>query len=315
MPSHKLNIAAQTKNYHELALLVNDALDNVDKHLLETPDIYAGRTAAYWAVQKGSPECLGVMAKAGANLHRACPHIWEIDDPTGYSDGCVVDPSSEDDNLKVHHALNQTTLSYVTRTCCECSNNRRLKLCSGCKLSRYCSQDCQRTNWSIHQLVCKRIQKGGDLVTVHKRFPEPSKTDPGGFEPFDDMKGESVADPGAENQETRACWEYYDIEAKAWIAYPDQLNWSIEYFYKEGDLKRYTFRPGCAEAIDENPVTCVPSTDVSTHSICFSHMIDHHIYTGAGRKIRRRDLEIQPEKKAQTTGGTFSCVPLCGALE
>jgi hypothetical protein len=317
MPSHKLNIAAQTKNYHELALQVNEALNNVDKELLETPDIYAGRTAAYWSVQKGSPECLGIMAKAGANLHRACPHVWEVNDPTGYSEGCIVDPSAEDGKLKVHHALNQTTLSYVTRTCCECSSSGHLKSCSGCKLARYCDEACQQRNWAIHQLVCNRIRKGADLVTVHKKIPETAKTDPGGFEPYDDLEEDTILDADLDKETTDACWEYYDIERKSWLAYPCELNVAIEYVYSKGTFPRYTFRPGCPEAdgIEENPITCVPSRDVSTHSICFSHMIDHHIYTGAGRKIRRRELEaVKPEENVQPKSN-FLCAPLCGTLE
>lgn len=314
MPSHKLNLAAQMKNYQELAMLVNEALNNVDKYLLETTDIYSGRTAAYWAVQKGSPECIGVMAKAGANLHRACPHIWEIDDSTGYSDGCMVDPSSEDVRLKVHHALNQTTVSFVTRTCCECHSNENLKSCGRCKMARFCNENCQKKNWDLHQLVCKRIEKGASLVTVHKKFPEAGKTNPGGFEPLDDLKEDSIVDSEYQCSAMGVCWEYYDIETKSWIAYPFELNSAIEEVWSEGKFQRYVFKPGFpdAEGIEENPVTTVPSNDVSTHSICFSTMIDHQIYTGAGRKMRRREIEnVESQQKKQPKG---SCVPFCGAL-
>lgn len=316
MPSHPLNIAAQTKNHHDLAAHVNDALNNVEKDILETPDVYAGRTAAYWAIQKGSPECLGIMAKAGANLHKACPHIWEIDDPSGFGDGFFIDPSCEDERLKVHHALNQTTLSFVTRTCCECSSNQQLKTCSRCKMARYCSTECQTKNWELHQLVCKRIEAGSDMVTVHKKFPDPSKKNSGGFEPHEDLIEDTIVDSTPENGESNVCWEYYDIETKTWVAYPDELNVSIEDVYSQGTFARYVFRPGCqdAEGVEENPITCSPPSNVSTHSICFSHMIDHQIYSGAGRKIRRQVLEnTEPEKQAKTKS-RFGCAPLCGAM-
>lgn len=317
MPSHPLNIAAQTKNHRELAAYVSEALNNVEKDLLETTDVYAGRTAAYWAVQKGSPECLGVMAKAGANLHKACPHVWEIDDPSGFGDGCLIDPSCEDERLKVHHALNQTTLSFVTRTCCECSNNQKLKTCSRCKMARFCSEECQYKNWELHQLVCKRIESGSDMVTVHKKFPDPSRKYPEGFEPHKDLIEETILDTKPENEGSHALWEYYDIETKTWISYPDELNASIEDVYSQGTFARYAFRPGCSESegIEENPITCTPPNYVSTHSICFSHMIDHHIYTGAGRKIRRREFEkVEPEEKSKPKG-RFGCAPLCGVME
>eukprot|EP00804_Cyclotella_cryptica_P007121 CCRYP_014525-RA/>CCRYP_014525-RA protein AED:0.36 eAED:0.36 QI:0/-1/0/1/-1/1/1/0/320 len=320
MPSHHINIAAQAKNYHELAIHVNNALNNCNNALIETADIYTGRTAAYWAIQKGSPECLGVMAKAGANLHRACPHVWVVEDPTGYHDGCTVDPSAEDTKLSVHHSLNQTALSFVTRTCCECSKNQHLKSCSRCKLARYCSEECQKKNWDLHMLVCKRIQKGADLVTVHKRIPEPAKSDPGGFQPFDDSTDNNMEDIELDKRSIGAYWEYYDISSRTWVAYPKRINWALETIRMKDISPRYVFRPGCpmAEGVEEMPKTCNPPGDVSTHSICFSHMIDHQIYTGAGRKVRRRELDIvkaEPEERAEPEQPQTSCVPFCGALE
>lgn len=310
MPSHKLNIAAQAKDYQDLAAHVNEALNNVDKDLLETTDIYQGRTAAYWAIQKGSPECLGVMAKAGANLHRSCPHKWEIEDATGFTEGCIVDPS-DDEKLKIHDSLNRTTLSYVTRTCCGCLNNQKLKSCSRCMMARYCSEECQLKDWANHQLVCNRIQIGAGLVTVHKKFPDAAKTNPAGFEPFEEEDG--IIDTDAENRRNNVCWEYYDLETKTWKAYPVELNKSIEYVFSKGEFTRYLFRPGKpeAEGVEEDPITCVPSTDVATHCICFSHMIDHQMYTGAGRKIRRKVVVDAEPNNAQSKG---SCSPLCGAL-
>jgi hypothetical protein len=54
------------------------------------------------------------------------------------------------------------------------------------------------------------------------------------------------------------------------------------------------YRPGCplAEGVEEKPVTCDPLNDVATHSVCFNQMVEHQIYTGAGKKFRRRELEI-----------------------
>ncbi|EJK62149.1 hypothetical protein THAOC_17251, partial [Thalassiosira oceanica] len=87
MPSRStpINIAAQYQRPENLAILVTKALQEGRPELLEAPDLSRrerplnpeGRSPAYIAVQKGNPVCLGVMAKAGANLHRAVPHTWE----------------------------------------------------------------------------------------------------------------------------------------------------------------------------------------------------------------------------------------------
>lgn len=82
-----INIAAQYLRPENLAILATKALESGRHELLEAPDLSSiryprnlnpeGRSPAYIAVQKGNPVCLGVMAKAGANLHRAIPHTWQ----------------------------------------------------------------------------------------------------------------------------------------------------------------------------------------------------------------------------------------------
>jgi hypothetical protein len=59
---------------------------------------------------------VGGTAKKHPNLHRTCPYVWEVEDPTSYSDGCVVDPSSDDEKLSVHHALNQVSVLQTIMT-------------------------------------------------------------------------------------------------------------------------------------------------------------------------------------------------------
>ena len=75
-PTIPINIAAQYKRHENLAILATKALEAGRPELLESPNL-EGHSPAYLAVQNGSPQCLGVMAKAGANLHRACPHIYQ----------------------------------------------------------------------------------------------------------------------------------------------------------------------------------------------------------------------------------------------
>lgn len=41
--------------------------------------------------------------------------------------------------------------------CDNCGNDKaKLMICSGCKSSRYCSQECQRSLWSKHKIICKK---------------------------------------------------------------------------------------------------------------------------------------------------------------
>ena len=53
------------------------------------------------------------------------------------------------------------------RECCACDDCRkmenvlgeRFKVCSGCKISHYCSKYCQKRAWSSHKANCQRIEK------------------------------------------------------------------------------------------------------------------------------------------------------------
>ncbi|KAJ3724336.1 hypothetical protein C8R42DRAFT_447367 [Lentinula raphanica] len=58
-----------------------------------------------------------------------------------------------------------------------CSNPRcttktrrgNLKLCSRCKIDRYCSQDCQRADWAFHKTICKTTSS---IVSLAYRFAQ-----------------------------------------------------------------------------------------------------------------------------------------------
>lgn len=42
--------------------------------------------------------------------------------------------------------------------CAACGKDGAVKKCSGCKVVRYCCEDCQRANWSVHKESCKKVQ-------------------------------------------------------------------------------------------------------------------------------------------------------------
>ena len=65
-------------------------------------------------------------------------------------------------NLK-HLFKEKSVISGIKNTCTQCgvgyqSNpSKKLLKCSGCNLMRYCSKECQRTNWPLHKQLCKAM--------------------------------------------------------------------------------------------------------------------------------------------------------------
>ncbi|GFH52605.1 hypothetical protein CTEN210_09081 [Chaetoceros tenuissimus] len=289
-----INLAAQYQRHDNMAILAQKALETNQPHLLEATDA-RNRTPAYLAVQKGNPECLGVMAKAGANLHKACPHVWENQVIPGNH---LFDPDPDDPTYKVHTALNETVMSFTNETCCECfEGKKKLLTCSRCEMARFCNADCQKKNWGRHKLVCKRIAKGAKLVTFHDRIPDPKPIDDDcfvDFFPSDDVIEDLDSDEEEEIQEY--IWEYYDVKSKEWKVYPKKVNYSLERLYDtyqtEPTCTRCMYKPGDEDAygLEERKLSANPPDNVATHHAYFTHMIDHQIYTGAGRRMRRRKL-------------------------
>ncbi|KAL7533987.1 hypothetical protein ACHAXR_005567 [Thalassiosira sp. AJA248-18] len=231
------------------------------------------------------------MAKAGANLHRACPHVWQLPGENG-----LVDPDEE--CFPVHHALNQTVISFTNRTCLACTKNHLeapLKCCVQCKMAYFCSVACQKEKWSEHKKVCKKIRKGADLVTFHDGMPKQAVVDEGGFLPFEecdhDLELELDEDEREEDYyDASICWEYYDLGTQKWTPYPKCTNRDIEGMREMGMSERYMYKPGNkdAEGMEERKMSANPPASVATNHVYYCHMIDHHIYTGCGRRIRRR---------------------------
>ena len=326
-PTVPLNIAAQYQKVENLAVLAQQAMKDGKEEVLNGPN-YKGRSAAYLAVEKANPEMLGVMAKAGANLCRAIPVTWQVPGTKGLTD---PDPKY----LPVHHALNQTVISHVSQTCIHCFKNRTksnseieektaetadtveseatsstLMRCSSCRLAMYCSRECQKANWSQHKIVCKRIKKGSDLVTTPNDIMPNAKPDPHGFTPF------QPSDHDTSNKEEfpynpeygyfdkdgepliNYTWEYYDSIQGTWFEYPKPIQWSIERLQELGS-PRYMYKPGDkkAEGREEREISRFPPLDVATQHVYYSDMIERHVYTGAGRRIRRRRRKKVDGKK------------------
>lgn len=53
-----------------------------------------------------------------------------------------------------------------TSCCIVCGSPNNLKLCSACKLVRYCGRECQMADWKNHKELCKKKQ--AELATEKK---------------------------------------------------------------------------------------------------------------------------------------------------
>lgn len=41
-------------------------------------------------------------------------------------------------------------------TCARCHREDQLKLCSGCRAVKYCSKECQISDWKAHKAICRK---------------------------------------------------------------------------------------------------------------------------------------------------------------
>ena len=166
-------------------------------------------------------------------------------------------------------------------------------------MAKYCSKECQTSDWKSHKLVCKRIKKGADLLTFNSSIPDPMLMPPPmdmddtNFQPFEqtDWEDSDVDDDDDPEDyfDTTIIWEYFDANSRKWTRYPLKIERGIEGL-REAESPRYMYKPGNKKACgkEERTKSTNPPRDVATNHIYYSDMIDRQIYTGAGRRVRRR---------------------------
>ncbi|KAL2257145.1 hypothetical protein VTK26DRAFT_599 [Humicola hyalothermophila] len=55
---------------------------------------------------------------------------------------------------------------------CVICDEPTVHFCSGCKIARYCSRDCQAADWAIHKKFCKEFAEGATAATCSRPSPD-----------------------------------------------------------------------------------------------------------------------------------------------
>lgn len=104
-----------------------------------------------------------------SKLHQSAVFIGTYKNLTKYADK-EIDIMFIERNEKWLYWCQDIVLFYISRFCLFgkpipinplfCSNcgdtEKELLKCSICKLTRYCSIECQKANWKNHKLICKK---------------------------------------------------------------------------------------------------------------------------------------------------------------
>jgi hypothetical protein len=119
------------------------------KYLLEAGcDVHAlnkyGASALSIAVTRNHVNCVRALVKAGADITIKV-HGETVED--------LLKQTDNGDELRA--ALLSSAARQRICEECEFATRGKMKKCSACKLTHYCSRDCQMANWPLHKQVCK----------------------------------------------------------------------------------------------------------------------------------------------------------------
>jgi hypothetical protein len=204
-PTKPIWMAAQNDHAECVAILAKEAIREpmeASRSRFNTLDALSkkGSTAAYVAMERGNPECVGALAMAGADLRRCFPVNYVLQNN-------IISPNNNNNNnnnddrrpsvdpnpgIFPQASMDQAVFSFVTSQCANCccqiaivtssseeennnnnNNTIKKKACGQCRLAQFCSRDCQRENWKVHKKCCKRFRTGQDLVSKTGSMPEP----------------------------------------------------------------------------------------------------------------------------------------------
>ena len=94
-----------------------------------------------------------------------------------------------------------------TNATCPCCDEKGIRTCMGCKNARYCSKECQETDWPVHKILCRAFKEVGERPAENMRLTI--------FFPPNELKPELVWLPVSRGQdEAMKPWEALEIEEK-----------------------------------------------------------------------------------------------------
>ncbi|KAJ6466475.1 hypothetical protein C8R45DRAFT_489727 [Mycena sanguinolenta] len=71
---------------------------------------------------------------------------------------------AEDNRERLHEQRNGLIAGCSNPSCYEVGTKMDLRVCSKCKVAKYCSPECQRTHWPVHKTLCRPATSSTKLV-------------------------------------------------------------------------------------------------------------------------------------------------------
>ena len=122
-----------------------------------------GHTPLHSAAENGHTQCCGALLAAGARL--------DATTPAGHT-ALMTAQFFHPENAELHELLSGRGLATAPGTVCDnCGApeaETRLRACSGCLVSRFCSAACSSAAWPAHKDECRRLQAERNEATALK---------------------------------------------------------------------------------------------------------------------------------------------------
>jgi len=130
------------------------------------PDIY-GMTPIFGAVMCVHSKAVDVLMEGGADI--------DIPDADGTSIRDIYMRAGPKVTAVIHawerRRAGQQALGE--KGCAQCGKGGKLLFCAACHSVRYCSSECQRTDWKKHKQSCTRFSSS-NTITVRPRYHGPN---------------------------------------------------------------------------------------------------------------------------------------------
>jgi hypothetical protein len=300
-----IHMACQSNHLECFAALCQAA---VEQDSTETLNVrcHSNQTCAQIALQRGNIELIGMLAKAGADLRQGFSLRFRPMEMAAHDKHHASDSTSEPlPEIQPHFSLQQAMVSFNTMECAHCKAiSHQNVCCSRCHMAYYCNGTCQKRDWAMHKLVCKRLRKGQDMVELETaengQLPAPNPEQFGFTREYagkDFIREKQMIDEIEEHR--TAVWEYNaGTRGHAdWQRFPAYIEGAIEYYVHMGTYmsttERLLYTPGVPEAEGQycpQVEMCLPENyprGLAKNYVHLFDMMEREVDTGAIRAVRR----------------------------